>query len=93
MPASIICVNATNYPGVKYHIIKKDYKNGIHCYDLKFPFFLKYSRYSCHRKYFTALDPQLVQRYPSDLKLDFYLVIFGKIVMIILIYFLHIYFL
>jgi hypothetical protein len=87
--APIICINATNHPGVKCYIIKKDYKDRIHCYNLKFPFFLKYSRYSCHGKYFTAFDPQLVQRYPSNLKLDFYLVIFGKIVMVILIYFLH----
>jgi hypothetical protein len=67
--APIIYINATNYPGVKCHIIKKDYKDRIHYYDLEIPFFLKYSRYSCHGKYFTALDPQLVQRYSSDLSL------------------------
>jgi hypothetical protein len=63
LSASIICVNATDYSEIKCHIIKKDYKDRIHYYDLEFPFFLKYFRYSCHGKYFIALDPQLVQRY------------------------------
>jgi hypothetical protein len=44
-----------------YNVIKRKLNERIYCYDLEFLFFFQYSKYCCHRKWFSALNEKFIK--------------------------------
>jgi hypothetical protein len=51
-------------------VVKRILNERIYCYDLNFPFFLQYSKYYYHRKWFFALDEKFIKKIPIDLLIE-----------------------
>ena len=82
LPDPLICVNTNSHTDSKCHIIKKGFLERAHCYDLEFPLYIKYQRYSCHGTSFSALNARIIQQVNEDISVEPGIIMLGKILLV-----------
>jgi hypothetical protein len=79
-----MCFSPNNHKGQDCNVLKRGYYERIHCFDLDFPFYLQYPKYSCHQNRFSALNPTIINAIPVSMDLNIELVVMGRNIIVLL---------
>lgn len=76
------CIHQESHKGKSCNVVKRGNSTRHSCYDLEFPFYLNYPKYSCHGKFFSILQKDVVNQIPEDIETNLQLLVMGETIVV-----------